>query len=359
MVSKTRRVTPKRAPAAKSPSKRTPSLHGRRAGNRSPLKDIAAVPSFVAASIDRSLRTCRRRLIRVFARLVSLAACGGPPTPSAQRKCRKQGFLLLNTVVPGDLEEGKEAAKAAAEGKKEGPVATSPPPPEPGRRPLPPPASLGKKTLFLDLDETLVHSQPDVPPARYDFVVRPAIGGQLLTFYVAVRPGTQRLLAEAAKRFEVVVFTAGLREYASLVLAQLDPRGELISHGLYRDSCSEVGGKLTKDLAGLGRDLSRVVIVDDNPNSYVLQPENAMPVRPFVDDLNDREMWRVMEFLAVAEGFEDTREAIKSFLCPEKEKPREEEEEEEEKKEAAHPSEPIQEHPPSEPIQEVWVSCLI
>ncbi|KAL8540578.1 hypothetical protein ACS0TY_001998 [Phlomoides rotata] len=31
------------------------------------------------------------------------------------------------------------------------------------------------KTIFLDLDETLVHSTAHIPPEKYDFVVRPVI----------------------------------------------------------------------------------------------------------------------------------------------------------------------------------------
>lgn len=50
---------------------------------------------------------------------------------------------------------------------------------------------------------------------------------------------------------------------------------------------------LVKDLAATGRALDQAVIVDDNPNAYSLQPENAIPVAPFVDDVNDQELQRV------------------------------------------------------------------
>ncbi|PKA64471.1 Mitochondrial import inner membrane translocase subunit TIM50 [Apostasia shenzhenica] len=188
---------------------------------------------------------------------------------------------------------------------------------------LPPPLIPGRKTLFLDLDETLVHSQVGAPPEHYDFTVHPLIDGQEITFYVLRRPEVEELLRAAAKSYEVVVFTAGLEEYASRVLDRLDPSGEMIAHRLYRDSCREVeGGKLVKDLAGLGRDLAKVVIVDDNPGSYTLQMENAIPVAPFVDDLSgDRELQRVMRFLEFASRFEDTREAVAFFLAGEDRRP--------------------------------------
>ena len=116
-----------------------------------------------------------------------------------------------------------------------------------------------------------------------------------ITFYVSKRLGVEALLRAAAEAFEVVVFTAGLEEYASLVLDRLDPAGDVIAHRLYRDACRDAGdGMLVKDLAATGRALDQAVIVDDNPNAYYLQPENAVPVAPFVDDVNDQELQRVM-----------------------------------------------------------------
>lgn len=171
-------------------------------------------------------------------------------------------------------------------------------------------------TIVLDLDETLVHSKPDLPPEKYDFIVRPTIDGRVITFYVAKRPGVDELLGFLGKGrdvFEVVVFTAGLRAYASLVLDKLD-EGQVVVHRLYRDSCREFEGRYVKDLMELGRDLRRVVIVDDNPCSYSLQPENGISVRPFVDDGEDRELWRLMELMeGLVDGFEDLRDAVKLF----------------------------------------------
>ncbi|KAK9132253.1 hypothetical protein Scep_011781 [Stephania cephalantha] len=133
-------------------------------------------------------------------------------------------------------------------------------------------------------------------------------------FYVIKRPGVDEFLKSLSDKFEIVVFTAGLREYASLVLDQLDP-GNVISYRLYRDSCTEQSGRFVKDLGDLGRDLKNVVLVDDNPNAYSLQPENALPVAPFFSDVGDGELKKVMRFFdEFVDGFEDVRDALKSFL---------------------------------------------
>ncbi|XP_058100905.1 uncharacterized protein LOC131245444 [Magnolia sinica] len=274
MVSKGIKRTPTK------PTKDRRSSSGCR--RKTPLKSVAKASAIVVSSINRSIYTCRRRLLKIFTKLTIIG------TP----KRRKDGFRLLKKAF----------------GEK-GPAPACPIP----QKPLPPSAYPEKKTVFLDLDETLIHSKADPPPEKYDFVVRPMIDGEILNFYVLKRPGVDKLLEEISKSFEIVVFTAGLEEYASLVLDRLDPKG-MISHRLYRDSCKEMEGKFIKDLSELGRDLKRAVIVDDNPNAYVFQPGNAVRVNPFIDDLGDQELERVMKFLEIADCFEDMRDAVAYYL---------------------------------------------
>ena len=130
------------------------------------------------------------------------------------------------------------------------------------------------------------------------------------------RPGVDQFLEALADKYEIVVFTAGLKEYASLVLNHLDKKS-VISHRLYRDSCKEVDGKYVKDLSEIGRDLRRVVIVDDNPNAYVYQPENAIPITSFVDDPADTELRKLVRFFEVCDCYDDMRDAVKQYLSRE------------------------------------------
>ena len=165
----------------------------------------------------------------------------------------------------------------------------------------------------------MVHSQPNLPPERYDFVVQPVIDGARVDFYVSKRPFVDEFLEFLSEKFELVVFTAALEEYASLVVDRLD-RKALISHRLYRTSCRETEGKLVKDLNATGRDLRKVVLVDDNPNSYSIQPENAIPIRPFTNDFSDSEVRRLIEFFRRIDEYEDIREAVTGALLKSKEK---------------------------------------
>ncbi|XVF87267.1 hypothetical protein PTKIN_Ptkin18bG0105400 [Pterospermum kingtungense] len=291
MVSKIIKRTPPRS------IKRHRLSHHRR--KTSPTKKNVSFS--VVVSLNKSIKTCGRRLARLFSKLAHIAT---PTTATTTAKRRRyKGFKILKQE-----KEEEEDQLDAFESNSIVPRALFL-----DRCLLPPLISDTKRTIFLDLDETLVHSSPDPPPKRYDFVVRPNIDGQIMNFYVLKRPGVDFFLEEISKKYEVVVFTAGLKQYASQVLDKVDPKG-LISYRLYRDSCKEVEGKFVKDLSEMGRDLGRVVIVDDNPNAYSLQPDNAVPIVPFVEDGEDRELEKLLTFFEWCAGFEDMRVAVKQYF---------------------------------------------
>ena len=65
----------------------------------------------------------------------------------------------------------------------------------------------GKKTLVLDLDETLVHSSFK-PIPNPDHVLEVEVDGELTEVFVLKRPGMDAFLAAVARWYEVGVFTA-------------------------------------------------------------------------------------------------------------------------------------------------------
>lgn len=203
-------------------------------------------------------------------------------------------------------------------------------------RPLLPPLSdfdmkMRRKTVVLDLDGTLVYtavSYPNNPEfdhpqfdqksnetakcRRYDFSFSYQIEEEYWpTFQVSIRPYVDELLAELVKqRFEIVVFTAATQEYANHIINRIDPH-KTISHCLSRDSCTLIGEQHVKDLSRLGRSLERVIIVDDTPEAYQLQPDNAIPVPSYEGDPSDSELAEVITFFRmVAPEYDNVRDAI-------------------------------------------------
>jgi CTD small phosphatase-like protein 2 len=132
----------------------------------------------------------------------------------------------------------------------------------------------GVYTMVLDLDETLIHY----------------FEGEAEGFFL-VRPGCDTFLKELSKHYEVVIFTAALQDvssiqYADWVLDQIDSE-RVISHRLYRQHTMQTGAVCIKDLSRLGRDLSRVIIVDNVADNFQRQPDNGIFIRSWFDDMSD------------------------------------------------------------------------
>lgn len=158
-----------------------------------------------------------------------------------------------------------------------------------------PPNQKHKKTLVLDLDETLVHSSfKPVPNA--DFVLSIELEGEIHHVYVLKRPGVDQFLQTVAKKFEVVVFTASLSKYADPLLDILDPHG-WVHQRLFREACVQHYGNYVKDLSQLGRELSHSIIVDNSPYSYIFQPENALPIVSWFNDPTDTQLFQMLPIL--------------------------------------------------------------
>jgi len=81
----------------------------------------------------------------------------------------------------------------------------------------------GKKTLVLDLDETLVHSSFNEVD-ECDLVLPVEIDGSTCEVFVLKRPGVDKFLHEMAKHYELMIYTASLQKYADPLLDWLDPQ---------------------------------------------------------------------------------------------------------------------------------------
>jgi CTD small phosphatase-like protein 2 len=101
------------------------------------------------------------------------------------------------------------------------------------------------------------------------------------------RPGLYPFLDATCQLYELVVFTAGTKEYADSVLNSIDPEGKYFSRRFYRSSCKFRDGVYCKDLRSVGSDLSRTIIIDNIPENYAMQPENGIPIVDFIGDEYD------------------------------------------------------------------------
>ena len=169
-----------------------------------------------------------------------------------------------------------------------------------------------KKTLVLDLDETLVHSS-FTPFDSNDIVLNVDFDGMLYNIYVLVRPGVEYFIKTVAKYYEIVIFTASLSNYASPLLDILDKNND-IKFRLFRENCTYINGTYIKELKRLNRNLKDLVIVDNSPLAYTFDIDNGLPIKTWYDDKNDTELYKIINILEFLSTTNDVRYYIKKFV---------------------------------------------
>lgn len=172
-----------------------------------------------------------------------------------------------------------------------------------------------RKTLVLDLDETLVHSTvEDLAPGAPapDFTLHVSVNHIRHTIHVRRRPHLAEFMATVASLFEVVVFTASQKPYAEQLLNIIDPKRSLVKHRVFRDSCVIVDGNYLKDLTVLGRDMATTCIIDNSLHAFGFQPDNGIPIESWFDDDHDTELLKLLPFLRrlAADDVDDVRPLI-------------------------------------------------
>jgi len=161
---------------------------------------------------------------------------------------------------------------------------------------LPPqlPEHRGRPTVCLDLDGTLVTTftpkrAPSLPPSMASYIVGRGRKLNPAGVYVVERPGLGQFLQQLATFAEVVIFTAGLEDYAQPILDQIDARYGKIPYRLYRPATVQADVyPCVKDLSLLGREINRCVLLDDTPLAFFFQPDHGVPILPFKGDADDR-----------------------------------------------------------------------
>ena len=102
------------------------------------------------------------------------------------------------------------------------------------------PKSTSKKTLVLDLDETLVHSQFVPFSIKSDLIIKIELENQLHDIHVLIRLGVKKPLQKMGKLYEIVIFTSSVSKYADPLLDIIDNNNNC-SCRLFREHCSMVG----------------------------------------------------------------------------------------------------------------------
>lgn len=195
--------------------------------------------------------------------------------------------------------------------------------------------------VVLDLDECLVHSKflnsVDVfrqyESERERHTTRQNLNSFCESFHLKLpdgelvhvhkRPNLDAFLEHVTSRYDTYIFTAAMQVYASPLLDILDPENTRFKKRFYREHCTfdPTVNAYVKDLSHVSNHVSsssnnntlhsnpvkKMVLVDNNPMSFIANPQNGILVSNFYDDYSDDTLSAVIDLLEELEDIEDVR----------------------------------------------------
>lgn len=165
-----------------------------------------------------------------------------------------------------------------------------------------------RKSLVLDLDETLVHSQFKLTE-HCDLRLEVRVDEFPAVFYVSKRPYLDVFLRTVAQWYDVVIYTASLQKYGDPLITILDT-DRVVKRRIFRQDCIRRNGNFVKDLTIVNPNLADVLIVDNSPAAYSIQPSNAIPIEAWYHDQNDEELLNLLPLLHAIAFLNDVRSLL-------------------------------------------------
>ena len=161
-----------------------------------------------------------------------------------------------------------------------------------------------KKTLILDLDETLIHSD-------LDFIFK----NHITTLYfdseeegnleknipipLILRPNLFEFLDNVYEKYELIIFTASNKNYADKIIDYIEKDKKYFSLRLYREHCIFIKpGIYIKDLRIFNnRNLKNVILIDNSIFSFANQLNNGILITSFYNDNCDSFLLSLIDYL--------------------------------------------------------------
>ena len=154
------------------------------------------------------------------------------------------------------------------------------------RVPFLPPVKTEEKillTIILDLDETLISFEKEENDEEEDDEEYEENEGDM-----KMRPGLFEFLNNLLNmKCELIIFSSSNKKRADKILDEIEKNKKYFKKRLYRENCTLMGSAYVKDISKLGRDLSRVIIIDNDLACFYLQQENGILIKPFNCNNND------------------------------------------------------------------------
>jgi Dullard-like phosphatase family protein len=180
-----------------------------------------------------------------------------------------------------------------------------------------------KKTLILDMDETLIHADVDYKFKYHDTILKfkyqddeTGNDEEEINIPLILRPHLFDFLNIVSQQYELILFTASEKAYADAIVDYIEKERKYFNKRLYRDSCLYLNpGLYIKDLSIFdNRKMEDIVIVDNSIFCFANNISNGILISSFYNDENDDMLMNVVNYLGMLCQCTDVREENKKYF---------------------------------------------
>ena len=158
-----------------------------------------------------------------------------------------------------------------------------------------------KYTLVLDLDETLINVE------FKDMSNNKCI--------LHLRPGLFWFLSKVKPFYELITFTSASKEYAQPIINEIELKNKYFDYTFFREHSVIAGNDFVKDISRIGRDMKKIIIIDNMEQNFRLNKKNGIKIKAFYGDQNDKVLYELSKILVliVKQGYEDLTVALQQY----------------------------------------------
>ena len=174
--------------------------------------------------------------------------------------------------------------------------------------------NINKKTLIVDMDETLIHGDVDFQFKYHDEILKFNFGNENdILIPLILRPYLFDFLNYASEKFNLIIFTASDKNYANSILNFLEKKKKYFLKRIFRENCIYLNpGISIKDLRIFSDiSLNDLILIDNSIFAFANQLSNGILISSFYNDKNDCMLQNLIGYLDMLINVKDVRQVNK------------------------------------------------
>ena len=130
-----------------------------------------------------------------------------------------------------------------------------------------------------------------------------------------MRPGLFWFLSKVKPFYELITFTSASKEYAQPIINEIELDNKYFDYNFFREHSVISGNDFVKDISRIGRDMKKIIIIDNMEQNFRLNKKNGIKIKAFYGEQNDKVLFELCKILVmiVKQGYEDLTQALQNY----------------------------------------------